>query len=84
MIKEKTQIFLKFLFEDLENFSYSIDFEENYSYINFTEILGVKCSKEMTFKVIDNKLQYHSITYGWKAIETKSNAKYFWIDLLSG
>lgn len=83
MLKEKIEIFVKKQFEDLEDFSYELDFEDNYVYINFTQVLGVESSKEMAFKIIDNKLQYHSMSYGWKALEYGSNIKYFWIDLLT-
>ena len=83
MLKEKIEDFIKNQFEDLEEFSYELEFETNYVYINFTEILGKNLQKEMAFKIIDNKLQYHSLSYGWKVIDRGSNIKYFWIDLLT-
>jgi hypothetical protein len=83
MLKEKIEDLIKNQFEDLEDFVYELDVEDNYVYINFTEILGKDSKKEMAFKMIDNKLQYHSISYGWKVLERGTNIKYFWIDLLS-
>lgn len=83
MLKEKIENFITKQFEDLEEFSYELDLEDNYGYINFTQVLGVQSDKEMAFKIIDDKLQYHSLSYGWKAIDIKNNIKYFWIDLLS-
>jgi len=83
MLKEKIEDFIKNQFEDLEDFSYELDIEDNYVYINFSEILGKDLKKEMAFKIIDEKLQYHSISYGWKVLDRGTNIKYFWIDLLS-
>jgi hypothetical protein len=83
MLKEEIEDFIKKQFEDLEDFVYELDVEDNYVYINFTEILGKESKKEMAFKMIDNKLQYHSISYGWKVLGRGTNIKYFWIDLLS-
>lgn len=83
MLKEKVQYFIKIQLEDLEDFIYELDFEENYVYINFTQIFGNEISKEMAFKIIDGKLQYHSLSYGWKDMNKASNIKYFWIDLLT-
>lgn len=83
MLEKKIEDFIKKQFEDLEEFTYDLDIEDNYVYINFTEILGENIKKEMAFKIIDEKLQYHSLSYGWKAIEKGTNIKYFWIDLLS-
>ena len=83
MIKEKIEDFIKKQFEDLEDFTYEFELEDNYGYINFTQILGFESNKEMAFKIIDDKLQYHSMTYGWKVLERGTNIKYFCIDLLS-
>jgi hypothetical protein len=83
MLKEKIEDFIKKQFEELEEFSYDLDIEDKYVYINFTEIMGKDSKKEMTFKIIDEKLQYHSISYGWKVLDRGTNIKYFWIDLLS-
>lgn len=83
MLKEKIEDFIKKQFEELEDFTYELELEDNYVYINFTEILGLESKKEMAFKIIDDKLQYHSITYGWKVLDRGTNIKYFWIDLLS-
>jgi len=83
MLKEKIEVFIKKQFEDLEDFTYELDFEDNYVYMNFTKVLGGKTNKELAFKIIDNKLQYHSLTYGWKVLDASTNIKYFWIDLLA-
>lgn len=83
MLKEKVENFIKNQFEELEDFSYELELEDNYIYINFSEVLGEDSKKEMAFKIIDNKLQYHSLTYGWKVLDRGTNIKYFWIDLLS-
>jgi len=83
LLEEKIKDFIKNQFEDLEEFTYDLDIEDNYVYINFTEIMGKDSKKEMAFKIIDNKLQYHSLSYGWKVLERRTNIKYFWIDLLS-
>ena len=82
MSKTKIEFFLSEQLEDLDDFSFNVEEEDGYIYTNFTEILGKSCNKEMTFKTIDDKLQYHSISYGWKVIDIKKNYKYFWIDLL--
>ena len=82
MSKEKVQLFIDEQFEDLDEFSFTLEEEDNYIYANFTEILTESCNKEMTFKVINDKLQYHSVSYGWKVLDVKKNFKYFWIDLL--
>ena len=83
MLKEKIEDFVKKQFEELEDFTYELELEDNYVYLNFTEILGHESNKEMAFKMIDEKVQYHSISYGWKVIDRGTNIKYFWIDLLS-
>ncbi len=83
MLKEKIEDFVKTQFEDLEDFTYELELENNYGYINFTEVLGIESKKEMAFKMIDEKMQYHSISYGWKVLDRGTNIKYFWIDLLS-
>ena len=82
MLKVKIEDFIKIQFEDLEDFTYELELEDNYGYINFTQVLGVETKKEMAFKIIDNKLQYHSLSYGWKVLDRGSNIKYFWIDLI--
>jgi len=83
MLKEKIEEILKKQFEDLQDFSYSIDIEDDFIYIEFTQILGKDCIKEMIFRMIDKKLQYHSLSYGWKILDKDTNIKYFWIDLLN-
>jgi hypothetical protein len=83
MLEEKIKDFIKKQFEDLEDFTYDFDIEDNYVYINFTEIMGKDLKKEMAFKIIADQLQYHSISYGWKVLDRGTNIKYFWIDLLS-
>lgn len=82
MLKEKIEEFIKKQFEELDEFKYTLDIEDNFAYIEFTEVFDKNCQKEMTFRIIDDKLQYHSLTYGWKVLERGTNIKYFWIDLL--
>jgi len=83
MIKEKIEEFIKRQFEELDEFKYTYDVEDSFAYLEFTEIFSKACQKEMTFRMIDNKLQYHSLEYGWKVLDRGSNIKYFWIDLLN-
>lgn len=82
MLKEKIDEFIKIQFEELDEFKYTLDVEDSFAYIEFTEVFSKSCEKEMTFRIIDNKLQYHSLEFGWKVLNAGSNIKYFWIDLL--
>ncbi|WP_368029872.1 hypothetical protein [Arcobacter sp. s6] len=68
---------------DLEEFSYKIEEEKEFIYVLFSQILGKKKEKELTFKFFDGILFYHSLNYGWKPVEKVINNRYFWIDLLS-
>lgn len=83
MPKNIVSEFIELELEDLEGFNYIIDLENDYIYVVFTKILAKDCDKELMFKIINNKLHYHSLTYGWKIINSLSNNKYFWIDLLN-
>ena len=68
---------------DLEEFNYKIEEEKDFIYVLFSQILGIKREKELTFKFFDDILFYHSVNYGWKPVEKTINNRYFWIDLLS-
>ena len=46
------------------------------------EILNENRNKEITFKLLDEVLYMHSISYGWKPVEKGVANKYFWIELL--
>jgi hypothetical protein len=82
MSKERIIDFINKQFENLDNFNYEIEVDENHTYAIFTEILSAKADKEMTFKLLDDILYLHSITYGWKPVEKGSANKYFWLELL--
>jgi len=82
MLKEKIEEFIKIQFEELDEFKFTSDIEDSFAFIEFREIFSKPCQKEMTFRIIDDKLQYHSLDYGWKVLNRGSNIKYFWIDLL--
>jgi len=83
MLKQKVEEFLKKQFEDIEESMYTIDIEDDFIFIEFTQILGEICKKEMMFRIIDGNLQYHSLSYGWKVLNRGTNIRYFWIDLLN-
>lgn len=74
--------FLENELENLDNFSYKIDNDDNHIYVIFSIILGENSNKELTFKLLNNILYLHSITYGWKPVEKESANKYFWIEVL--
>lgn len=74
--------FLENELENLDNFSFKIENDENHIYVIFSNILGKKSNKELTFKLLNNILYLHSITYGWKPVEKGSANKYFWIEVL--
>jgi hypothetical protein len=67
---------------DLEEFNYKIEEEKDFIYVLFSQILGIKREKELTFKFFDDILFYHSVNYGWKPVEKTINNRYFWIYLL--
>lgn len=83
MLKEKALDFIKKQIIDLNDFTYTTDEDGEYFYIEFTEVLGQEKNIEFTFKLINDTLFFHSITFGWKPVEKGSNNKYFWIDLLT-
>ena len=68
--------------ENLDNFTYRIEQDENHIYAIFTEILSKDVDKEITFKILDEVLYMHSITYGWKPVEKGVANKYFWLEVL--
>lgn len=82
MSKERIIDFIDKQFENLDNFNYKIEVDKNHTYAIFTLILSEKADKEMTFKLLDDILYLHSITYGWKPVEKGSANKYFWLELL--
>ena len=83
MVKEEVKKFITKQLDDLDDFIYTIEEEDSYIYVNFTQIFSEKVQKELTFKSIDNKLYYHSLSYGWKVLSVASNNKYFWIDIVN-
>ena len=44
---------------DLEEFDYKIEQENEFIYVLFSQILGKKIDKELTFKLFDDILFYH-------------------------
>ena len=82
MSKQKVKNFIDTQIENLEEFDYEIQMDENHIYIIFSSILGKKVDKEITFKLLDEVLFLHSTTYGWKPVEKGVANKYFWIELL--
>ena len=82
MSKDRIIDFLDKQLENLDNFNYKVDEDENHVYAIFSEILGKYTNKELTFKLLDDVLYLHSITYGWKPVEKGVANKYFWIELL--
>lgn len=82
MSKQKVKNFIDTQIENLEEFDYEIQMDENHIYIIFSSILGEKVDKEITFKLLDEVLYMHSVTYGWKPVEKGVANKYFWIELL--
>ena len=74
--------FLENELENLDNFSYKIDNDDNHIYVIFSIILGENSNKELTFKLLNNILYLRSMTYGWKPVEKGSANKYFWIEVL--
>ena len=83
MIEKKLKDFLDKQVYDFGNFKYSLEKEEEYTYVLFSQIFAEENSKELTFKLINENLYLHTTTYGWKPVEKGSANKYFWIELLS-
>lgn len=82
MSKERIKDFIDKQLENLDDFSYKVESDENHIYAIFTEVLSEKVNLELTFKLLDDVLYLHSITYGWKPVEKGVANKYFWIELL--
>ena len=82
MSKERIKNFIDNQLENLDNFTYKIESDDNHMYTIFSEILSETSNKEITFKLLDEVLYMHSITYGWKPVEKGSANKYFWLELL--
>ncbi|MBP7748551.1 MAG: hypothetical protein KA070_00205 [Aliarcobacter sp.] len=82
MSKQKVKNFIDTQIENLEEFDYEIQIDENHVYAVFNIILGKKIDKEITFKILDEVLFIHSTTYGWKPVEKGIANKYFWIEIL--
>ena len=82
MSNDRIKDFIDKQFENLDDFSYKIEFDENHIYAIFSEILSENTNKEITFKLLDEVLYMHSISYGWKPVEKGVANKYFWIELL--
>ncbi len=82
MSKERIKDFINKQLENLDDFSYKIESDENHVYAIFEEILSETTNKEITFKLLDEVLYMHSVTYGWKPVEKGVANKYFWIELL--
>lgn len=82
MSKDRIKDFVDIQFENLEDPIYKIEEDENHVYAIFTEVLGKNVSKEITFKILNDILYLHSVTYGWKPVEKGNANKYFWIELL--
>ncbi|CAM3927788.1 hypothetical protein [Arcobacter cloacae] len=83
MSKERIKDFIDKQLENLDNFSYKLEEDENHIYAIFTEILSKYTNKELTFKLLDDVLYLHSITYGWKPVEKGVANKYFWLEILN-
>lgn len=83
MLEKRVLDFIKREIIDLNDFVYTTDSDENHFYVEFSEVLGEEKVFELTFKLINDTLFYHSMTFGWKPVEKGSNNKYFWIDLLT-
>ncbi|CAM3486468.1 hypothetical protein [Arcobacter aquimarinus] len=83
MSKERIKDFIDKQLENLDNFSYKLEEDENHIYAIFSEILSKYTNKELTFKLLDDVLYLHSITYGWKPVEKGVANKYFWLEILN-
>ena len=82
MSKERIKDFIDKQLGNLENSIYKIEEDKNHLYVIFSEILNENRNKEITFKLLDEVLYMHSISYGWKPVEKGVANKYFWIELL--
>lgn len=82
MSKERIKDFIDKQLENLEDTIYKIEEDKNHIYAIFTEILSQKANIEITFKILEEVLYMHSISYGWKPVEKGVANKYFWIELL--
>lgn len=82
MSKDRIKDFIDKQLENLDNFAYKIEEDENHVYAIFSEILSEDADKEITFKILDKVLYMHSITYGWKPVEKGVANKYFWLEIL--
>ncbi|MDD4329044.1 MAG: hypothetical protein PHD79_03755 [Aliarcobacter sp.] len=82
MSKERIKDFIDKQLENLEDSIYKIEEDKNHIYVIFSEILNENTNKEITFKILDEVLYMHSISYGWKPVEKGVANKYFWIELL--
>ena len=82
MSKERIKDFIDKQLGNLENSIYKIEEDKNHLYVIFSEILNENRNKEITFKLLDEVLYMHSVTYGWKPVEKGVANKYFWIELL--
>lgn len=83
MSKNRVKDFIDKQLENLDNFSYKLDEDENHTYAIFNEILSKHSNKEITFKILDDVLYLHSVTYGWKPVEKGVANKYFWLEILN-
>jgi hypothetical protein len=83
MLKIRIKDFIDKQIENLEEFDYEIQIDENHIYVIFNIVLNKKVDKEITFKVLDDILYLHSTTYGWKPVEKGIANKYFWIEILA-
>jgi hypothetical protein len=83
MSNDRIKDFIDKQFENLDDFSYKIESDENHIYAIFSEILSENTNKEITFKLLDEVLYLHSTTYGWKPVEKGVGNKYFWLELLA-
>lgn len=82
MSKDRIKDFIDKQVENLDDIIYKIESDENHIYAIFEEILSETTNKEITFKLLDEVLYMHSVTYGWKPVEKGVANKYFWIELL--
>lgn len=82
MSKDRVKDFINKQLENLDNFAYKLDEDKNHIYAIFSEILSENTNKEITFKILDEVLYMHSITYGWKPVEKGVANKYFWLEIL--
>jgi hypothetical protein len=83
MSKERIKDFIDKQIENLDDFSYTLESDENHIYAIFTEVLSEKVNLELTFKLLDEVLYLHTVTYGWKPVEKGNANKYFWIEILT-